>query len=137
KPDAISPALINDKIDEVLAFKPAWREGLDRDAVITELVRRCSVWISADTSISSLEGHKAWLEADRKGDWRYWQRYREFVEAKMSGAAVEALDRSTNNILGMLEDPERDGPWDRRGLVVGHVQSGKTGNYTGLICKAA
>ncbi|MGY2255726.1 PD-(D/E)XK motif protein [Pseudomonas reactans] len=25
----------------------------------------------------------------------------------------------------------------RRGLVVGHVQSGKTGNYTGLICKAA
>ena len=37
----------------------------------------------------------------------------------------------------MLEDPTRDGPWDRRGLVVGHVQSGKTGNYTGLICKAA
>ena len=29
------------------------------------------------------------------------------------------------------------GSWDRRGLVVGHVQSGKTGNYTGLICKAA
>ena len=29
------------------------------------------------------------------------------------------------------------GPWDRRGMVVGHVQSGKTANYTGLICKAA
>jgi len=137
EPGAISPGLISEKIDEVLAFKPAWREGLDRDAAITELVRRFSVWISADTSISSLEGHKAWLEADRKGDWRYWQRYREFVEGKMSDAAVEALDRSTDNILGMLEDPERDGPWDRRGLVVGHVQSGKTGNYTGLICKAA
>ena len=31
----------------------------------------------------------------------------------------------------------RDGSWDRRGLVVGHVQSGKTGHYTGSICKAA
>jgi len=31
----------------------------------------------------------------------------------------------------------RGGAWDRRGLVVGHVQSGKTSNYTGLICKAA
>ena len=39
--------------------------------------------------------------------------------------------------MRLLEDPERSGPWDRRGLVVGHVQSGKTANYTGLICKAA
>ena len=36
-----------------------------------------------------------------------------------------------------LDDPKRDGSWDRRGLVVGEVQSGKTANYTGLICKAA
>jgi hypothetical protein len=28
-------------------------------------------------------------------------------------------------------------PGDRRGLVVGQVQSGKTANYTGLVCKAA
>lgn len=26
---------------------------------------------------------------------------------------------------------------DKKGLVVGQVQSGKTANYTGLICKAA
>lgn len=26
--------------------------------------------------------------------------------------------------------------WDRRGMVVGNVQSGKTANFTGLICKA-
>src|SRR5262249_47711542 len=32
--------------------------------------------------------------------------------------------------------PVRDGAWDRRGMVVGHVQSGKTSSYTGLICKA-
>src|SRR5690606_4025242 len=38
---------------------------------------------------------------------------------------------------GWLESPHRPGQWDRRGIVVGQVQSGKTGHYTGLICKAA
>lgn len=36
-----------------------------------------------------------------------------------------------------LENPGRPGPWDRRGVVVGHVQSGKTAHYAGLMCKAA
>ncbi len=134
---AISPGLISTKIDQVLMFKPAWKDGLDRDAAINELVRRFSIWVGADSTLQNDEGHKAWLNAGRKGDWRYWQRYREYLEGKMSVVAVEGLDRSTDTILGMLEDPARDGSWDRRGLVVGHVQSGKTGNYTGLVCKAA
>ncbi len=133
----ISPALINSKIDQVLAFKPAWKQDFDRDAAIAELVRRFSLWVGIDTKISNDEGHKPWLNSARKSDWRYWQRYREYLETKMSVVAVDGLDRSTDTILDMLEDPLRDGPWDRRGLVVGHVQSGKTGNYTGLICKAA
>lgn len=134
---AISPGLISTKIDQVLMFKPAWKDGLDRDAAVNELVRRFSIWVGANSTIQNDEGHKAWLNAARKGDWRYWQRYREYLEGKMSVVAVEGLDRSTDTILGMLEDPGRDGSWDRRGLVVGHVQSGKTGNYTGLVCKAA
>lgn len=134
---AISPALISEKIDQVLAFQPGWREGLDREAAITELVRRFSLWVGADTALTDNDGHEAWLGAERKSDWRYWRRYREYLEAKMGETAIGALDRSTDNVLGMLEDPQRDGPWDRRGLVVGHVQSGKTGNYTGLICKGA
>ena len=40
-------------------------------------------------------------------------------------------------MLSLLENPLREGSWDRRGLVVGHVQSGKTSHYSGLICKAA
>src|SRR4051794_3682717 len=59
------------------------------------------------------------------------------MEAKIPLSALDALDEATDEILGQLEDPRRDGTWDRRGLVVGHVQSGKTGNYTGIISKAA
>ncbi|MCY4187678.1 MAG: hypothetical protein OXD30_04265, partial [Bryobacterales bacterium] len=43
----------------------------------------------------------------------------------------------TDRILALLENPAKAGQWDRRGMVMGHVQSGKTANYTGLVCKAA
>ena len=134
---AVTPALINEKIDLVLAINPKWRDGLDRQAVVDELIRRFSLWIGQDARLQDNEGHQDWLTAARKEDWRYWQRYREWLERKLSSRAVDALDRSTDSVLGLLEDPRREGAWDRRGLVVGHVQSGKTGHYSGLICKAA
>jgi hypothetical protein len=134
---AITPASIESKIALVLDMQPRWGEGLNHDAVVDELVRRFSLWIGQDSTIRSDVGHVPWLSATRKSDWRYWQRYREWLERKLSFKSVDALDKSTDHILGMLEDPVREGRWDRRGLVVGHVQSGKTGNYTGLICKAA
>lgn len=134
---AITPALIAEKISLTLMMKPRWAEDLDRDAVSDELIRRFSVWRSQDSWLENNEGHIPWLTPERKKDWRYWQRYREMQEARLPWEAVDGLDKSTDRILGMLEDPLRKGPWDRRGLVVGHVQSGKTGSYTGLICKAA
>lgn len=133
----ITPTVIEQKIDEVLQMRPRWGEGLDRQAVCDELIRRFSVWIGQDATLQSDADHVDWLNASRKRDWRYWQRYREWLEAKLSPNAVDALDRSTDRILGLLEDPEREDAWTRRGLVVGHVQSGKTSNYTALICKAA
>lgn len=112
-------------------------EPFDVVRAIQELVRRFSHWIGKDSSLQDDEGHIQWLNAVRKKDWRYWQRYQSFLEKKMAVEVVEALDESTDNILGCLEDPTRQGVWDRRGLVVGHVQSGKTASYTGLVCKAA
>lgn len=134
---AITPAVIAEKIGMVLAMKPQWGNGLDREAVTDELIRRFRLWIGQDVTLKSDVGHEAWLVASRKRDWRYWQRYREWMERKLSYKAIEALDKSTDAALSLLEDPKRNGPWDRRGLVVGHVQSGKTGHYSGLICKAA
>ena len=134
---AITPTLISEKIDMVLAMTPRWGESLDRGAVIDELIRRFSLWIGQDTVLFNGEGHTPWLVSDRKLGWRYWQRYEEWIERKLSTTAVTALNESTDSVLGYLEDPDREGHWDRRGLVVGHIQSGKTGHYTGLICKAA
>lgn len=134
---SITPVLISGKIDIALSLNPKWMIGLDRDAVTDELIRRFSVWIGEDTSLKDDSGHEQWLDSSRKQDWRYWQRYREILEKDLSWDIADKLDKSTDKILGMLEDPLRQGVWSRRGLVVGHVQSGKTASYTGLVCKAA
>lgn len=47
------------------------------------------------------------------------------------------LNDDGSKILGLLQDPISEGTWNRRGLVIGHVQSGKTANYMGVIAKAA
>lgn len=128
---------IDDAIAQALAMKPSWATGLNLLAVKDELIRRHSIWIGEDTTLKSDKGHIAWLTSDRKAGWRYWQRYRELLEGSLSETALDGLDKSTDRILGLLEDPDRQDTFDRRGLVVGHVQSGKTASYTGLICKAA
>lgn len=81
---AITPALISEKIDKVIAMWPKWGEGLNRDWVIDELIRRFSIWIGRDTTLKSDAGHEPWLISSRKRDWRYWQRYREWQEKKLS-----------------------------------------------------
>jgi hypothetical protein len=111
---------------------------------LDELVRHVeSLVIIRQDSASSLvdnKGHVDWLR-DRRAEpvWNFWDRYRQYLEDDQfqPRQVVLRLDEVTDSILGKLEDPTRDGPWDRRGLVVGQVQSGKTSNYTGLVCKAA
>lgn len=68
----------------------------------------------------------------------YWERYQQLLLVNgLSKDVVISTDRDTDTVLGRLGNPLSEGEWDRRGMVVGHVQSGKTANYTGLICKAA
>jgi hypothetical protein len=130
-----------DDIDGVLAkLTPLLELDLtsdERESVVLELIRRASRSAGQAASLSSNDDHVAWLNADRKKGWNYWRRYREYLEPRLPWSALDSMDQATDEILGNLEDPIRTGAWDRRGLVVGHVQSGKTSNYTGLICKAA
>ena len=43
---------------------------------------------------------------------------------------VNRLDAETDHIVDLAGDPTKDGVWNRRGMVIGHVQSGKTQNYS-------
>ncbi len=90
---------------------------------------------------ASLQSSKfePWLDAARMNiDFYYWERYKRLLYDKgFSGQVLGAMGSVTDRILGLLENPLRSGRWDRRGMVMGHVQSGKTANYIGVVSKAA
>ncbi|MBZ9984100.1 MULTISPECIES: Z1 domain-containing protein [unclassified Mesorhizobium] len=134
---AITPEMIERELKKLELVAGEDFEEIDRDALVDELIRRSSRTVGENATLSSGEDHMPWLTSDRKKGWSYWRRYSEYMESRLPWTALDALDVATDEVLSQLEDPRREGAWDRRGLVVGHVQSGKTGNYTGLICKAA
>jgi hypothetical protein len=115
-------------------------EAVDLTVLRREAESRISVWQAASTGLDDSADHIEWLlEAKSSLNWQFWDRYRRHIEdAKlMPRQVVWRLDETTDRVLGKLESPARTGKWRRDGLVVGHVQSGKTANYIGLLCKAA
>lgn len=114
---------------------------VDVEVVVAELEASFQTIIGAErTLVGDDEGYEPWLRK-RSGTitWRFWPRYEQYLlqEKQWAPATLDRLHQTTDHILGLLTAPDRPGSWDRRGMVVGHVQSGKTANYTGLICKAA
>lgn len=111
-------------------------EGQIEDAA-RQIEARLSISMS-DASTIQVE-FEEWLPGRRASlTPYYYDRYRKHLANRGFGSAVlGVLDKDTDKIVGLMQDPEKPGRWARRGLVVGHVQSGKTANYTGVICKAA
>lgn len=72
-------------------------------------------------------------------EWKFWKDYKQYVSTAKNWPknVVNSIDQLSSQILSRIEEPRRDGEWDRRGMVMGNVQSGKTANYTALITKAA
>jgi hypothetical protein len=111
----------------------------DRRGVIRELRSLFAVVVSAP-SILEDKSHTEWLEAARVSiDPYYWCSYRDYLieDKEWTPNIVNSLDDETEKILRLCGNPTKEEGWYRKGLVVGHVQSGKTANYTGLVCKAA
>jgi len=80
-----------------------------------------------------------WVKEERRRiSWDFWQAYKKLLTHKgYAVSTIGRLDEITNNILNRLGNPVKSGEWDKRGMIVGDVQSGKTGNFIGLINKAA
>lgn len=66
----------------------------------------------------------------------FWNRYKEFIGESLPYEVVKTIDEDTDVVMNNLADPNEKN-FSRYGMVVGHVQSGKTANYSALVCKAA
>ena len=77
----------------------------------------------------------------RKGelDFHYWKRFSNWIRTAQNipTKVVMKLDDITDKIVDYAGDPLITGNWNRKGLIIGQVQSGKTTNYSGVICKTA
>lgn len=66
----------------------------------------------------------------------YWNRYSNQLLKVLNKQVRNKIDETTDVIMNQIGDPDEN-KFERRGMVVGHVQSGKTAHYSSLICKAA
>lgn len=111
----------------------------DIDYIEKRILARVQVVMAPSTVITE-RSWKPWLNNRRHEiDNYYWDRYQEYLRQfkKTPRNVLLELDESTRQVLDLTYDPKADGPWDRRGLIMGNVQSGKTQHYAGLIAKAA
>lgn len=109
----------------------------EADKLVREIETSMDITMESESVIK--EKFAEWLEPQKASiDPYYWDRYKLLLEQKhFPRQVITRLDGITDRTLGLLENPQKEGDWDRRGMVVGHVQSGKTANYIGLINKAA
>jgi hypothetical protein len=131
---------IEDAVDEVLKMKYFVNEN--REMLIRRIEELYTIRQDEFKSIEKADENLPWLNEKRvELDFAngFWGRYREYLEIEKNFApeVINKLDRLTDSILDNLFDPSLKVTINKKGLVVGQVQSGKTANYTGLVCKGA
>lgn len=131
---------IEDAVDEVLKMKYFINEN--REMLIRRIEELYTIRQDEFGTILKEDENNPWLNEKRANiDFEngFWGRYREYLEIEKNFApdVINKLDRITDSILDNFFDPSLKATINKKGLVVGQVQSGKTANYTGLICKAA
>ncbi|NIG54670.1 Z1 domain-containing protein [Chitinophaga sp. Cy-1792] len=114
-------------------------ENVDREKLQKELESMYAVFSNQYKALDDSSRPEPWVKNARAAfQWRFWNRYRRLLEKKnYAPDTINKLDNLTDDILDRLPAPGTAERYDKRGLIVGQVQSGKTGNYIGLICKAA
>jgi hypothetical protein len=111
----------------------------DIDTAIVNLEERYAITMDTGTLLKE-ENYKKWYynsKADRGTE--YWDRYSRYLtnDVNLPQIVINKIDEASEDIMDVLGDPLSKTGFERKGLIIGSVQSGKTSNYTALINKAA
>jgi len=109
-----------------------------QDQIRQQLKEEAVVTFEPISVISGTTDRVDWLDLLDRSKWIYWPAQRRFLLSKKNWSleTVRSIDEASDKILGFLSEPSTK-EFKNRGLVIGHIQSGKTANYTALIAKAA
>lgn len=133
-------ALTSEQIAQIVKESPFPLNDEEVETVVRLLEAEFD--IEQDLGSAVTAEFKPWLKARRlDGTIKefYWPRLRKYYmhNALLPAPVVATLDQVTDEILDYCGNPDEGDDWSRRGMVMGHVQSGKTTNYSALICKAS
>jgi len=135
---SITKSMIEETVDFALTNPKVY--DVDRNFLIREIESVYNIITDDFRIIEAEERRKPWIKDLKSSiNWNFWNRYRDYlqVEKNYPETVLNQIDKLTDRTLDGLFNPLEKVIISKRGLVVGQVQSGKTSNYTGLICKAA
>lgn len=135
---SVTPQEIEDAVTQIL-FVPSFSE-IEKATLIREVQAIYNIRMDEFRIIEKEESRLPWLNDQKTSiNWNFWSRYRDYLqdEKNYPETVLNQLDKLTDRTLDGLFNPNVNSSISKYGLVVGQVQSGKTSNYTGLICKAA
>jgi hypothetical protein len=111
------------------------------DTIVDQLVEKYETHVGIVKEVRAPHymqsgGRITWYAGPRPHD-PCWPKLVTLLEHnKFDKKSLDQLDDATTRIVSLLEHPQTD-EFTTKGLVLGHIQSGKTTNYTGVIAKAA
>ena len=123
-------------------------ESITEDIIlqtIQEIEESEGIRMPSASMVSGKEKFNEWLTTERIEECKknatlnYSEDYEDYLAEieKFPSEVISKIDDATKRILEKCGDPQNKSIWERRGMVVGSVQSGKTANYVSLINKAA
>jgi hypothetical protein len=123
---------------------PSNTDPIREEIILNDIMQRITISIGDFTKALYNEStNRRWIleyisAHNTVEDFKYWERYRNYLNLKkgLNSTILNELDNATNLVLDGMADPNQPDHFNKKGMVIGYVQSGKTSNYIGLINKA-
>ena len=111
----------------------------EKEVVVVTLHSRLSIQIDRGHCLKEKDHTPWYMAAKADQPSNFWDRYRIYLQKEQhwNKDTVNELDKTTDEIMDLLGNPDSANSFLYRGLCIGDVQSGKTSTYIGLINKAA
>lgn len=136
--EEISRSELENRVTKIAEVLNVYLSDIEFNSIVRKLQSEIQWTMDLGATLTDNKPHTKWVSHNSENiDWYYWNRYKtQLFQNGFGSKVVGKMDIVTNEILDLLQNPKEDGTWQRKGLVVGHVQSGKTANYAGLTAKA-
>lgn len=132
------PEVIKKMVEETAKFF-----GYNQDIVsiirYVESKVNCSMELGVSVVSAEAEHDQDWIKQIKEEEKIYATSYERYLMRKnMAPSVINSISRVNDKILSLMGNPKQESvKFQRRGLVIGDVQSGKTSNYLSLLTKAA